>query len=727
VTVLQAGLLLLLSAATAPTADDLAFFEREVRPVLVQRCYRCHSRGADKVKGGLLLDSRAGIERGGASGARVVAPGDPERSALVRAVRYTDADLEMPPDEKLAPAEIAALEAWVRRGAPDPREDGPARPAAPARTLWSLQPLRATTASTTPAAIDGFITAKLEALRLAATPRADRRTLVRRATFDLTGLPPTPAELRMFLADRAPGAFARLVDRLLASPRYGERWGRHWLDLVRYAESAGCSSDFPVPQAARYRDWVIAAFDRDEPYDRFLQAQLAGDLLSARDDDERQRQIVATGYLALARRFGIKQEESWHLTIEDTIENLGRTMLGLGLGCARCHDHKFDPVSQEDYYALYGVFASTRYPFTGSERTKFQKDFVPLAPMTEVERVWRPFETALAKYDIEIDRMDDIVSAAGAGPEVKPMADRLARLQRERAHFVFGNRPSIPLAYAVAEGKPTDARVHVKGDPKKLGREVPRRFLTALGGELLPPEAARGSGRLELARWITGAGAPLVARVMVNRVWQHHFGRGLVATPSDLLRPWPRRDPQRLRRARTAADAPGAPRPPRLGVHRVGLVGQGDAPGDDADRRLPARERRPRGERGRRPGQRVAVALGPAASRGRGDPRRHARGQRRAGARPRRAARVPARAEVELLAGAAVQHVLRRRRRPPPRRLPADAAAAPAAVHGAVPGRGPEPRHARAPRGHDAAAGAVHDERRVRAPTRRRARSARAA
>jgi hypothetical protein len=560
VTVVGPGLVLLLSAAAAPappSLDDVAFFERDVRPVLVQRCYRCHSRAAEKVKGGLLLDSRAGVAAGGSSGAAVVVPGDPERSALVKAVRYRDADLEMPPDEKLPAAEIATLEAWVRRGAPDPRDDD-GRPATTARALWSLGPLRATTAPITSAAIDAELRAKLEELRLVPTARADRRTLIRRATFDLTGLPPTPEEVRAFVADRAPGAFARLVDRLLASPRYGERWGRHWLDLVRYADTAGCSSDFPVPQAARYRDWVIAAFDRDEPYDRFLREQLAGDLLPARDDEQRYQQIVATGYLALARRFGIKQEEAWHLTIEDTIENLGRTMLGLGLGCARCHDHKFDPVSQEDYYALYGIFASTRYPFTGSERTKFQKDFVPLAPMAEVERVVRPFEAQLTRLDVQIDRMDDIVSAAGAGPEVKPVADKLEQLKRERARLVFGSRPKVTMAYAVAEGTPSEAHVQLKGDPTKPGREVPRRFLSALGGEPLSPDAARGSGRLELGRWITGAGAPLVARVMVNRIWQHHFGRGLVATPNDFgARGQPPTHPQLLDRLAAAFIASG--------------------------------------------------------------------------------------------------------------------------------------------------------------------------
>ena len=227
--------------------------------------------------------------------------------------------------------------------------------------------------------LDRFILAKLEERGLRPNADADKRTLLRRATYDLTGLPPTPEETREFLADQSPDAFAKVIERLLASPAYGEKWGRHWLDLVRYADTSGCNSDFPIPSAYRYRNYVIDAFNRDLPYDEFLREQIAGDLLPAANDEERFRKIIGTGYLAIARRFGSRAKE-FHLTLEDLLDNLGKATLGLSLGCARCHDHKFDPVSTQDYYALYGIFESSRFAFPGTEIYRHTKDFTPLVP-----------------------------------------------------------------------------------------------------------------------------------------------------------------------------------------------------------------------------------------------------------------------------------------------------------------------------------------------------------
>ena len=405
---------------SAPTPEQVAFFESKIRPVLAEHCYKCHSARAEKIKGGLMLDSRAGVVKGGDTGL-AIASGDPDASLLIQAVRHVDQDLAMPPKKKLAPEQIAALEEWVKMGAPDPRTDDTvaavqAKSAidwTKAREWWSLRPL---TAPAVPAVkdsawpandVDRFILSKMEAANLAPAPDAEPRALIRRVTYDLIGLPPTPEEVEAFVAEShgtnaTHGTYERLIERLLASPRYGERWGRHWLDVVRYADTAGDNSDFPIPQMHKYRDWVIAAFNRDLPYDEFVRDQLAGDLLGG-EGDERLQRIVATGYIANARRFGSRVDDyPQHLTIEDTIDSVGRTFLGLTVNCARCHDHKFDPISQQDYYALYGIFNSTRYPWPGIELEQKQRDLVPLvAPekLGEMEAAKKERETEQSRLE----------------------------------------------------------------------------------------------------------------------------------------------------------------------------------------------------------------------------------------------------------------------------------------------------------------------------------------
>jgi Protein of unknown function (DUF1553)/Protein of unknown function (DUF1549)/Planctomycete cytochrome C len=545
--------------------DGVAFFEKKIRPLLVKHCYECHSADAKKVKGELRLDTRDGVRKGGTNGPAII-PGNPEKSLLLKAVRQVDDALKMPPKEKLLADEIADLEAWVKMGAPDPRTTAAAKiDPAKARELWSLRPVRdpavpAVKDESWPLiSIDRFILARLEAKGLKPVPAADKRVLIRRATFDLTGLPPTPEEIDAFLADESPEAFAKVVDRLLSSPAYGERWGRHWLDVVRYADTAGDNSDYPIPQMVRYRDWVIAAINRDMPYDQFVTEQLAGDLLPATGEADRYAKLVATGYLANARRFGSYEEERypWHLTIEDTIDNLGRTFLGLTINCCRCHDHKFDPLSQEDYYALYGFFSSTRYPRPGIELDKVQRDFVPLAPADRVAAAEAKRKDRLADLGAKVKTVTTEKSAADKAlkeaekadekerkekiAEAKKRVDELTAkvkaVKKEQEDFEKTPLP-FDTAYAVVEGKTEGKRkvgnacVQIKGDPERLGREVPRRFPTVLGGHALSTEA-KGSGRLELAKWITDRKNPLTARVMVNRIWQYHFGRGIVPTPSD--------------------------------------------------------------------------------------------------------------------------------------------------------------------------------------------------
>lgn len=555
VTVMGALPLLANDAKPANVTPEAAeFFEKKVRPLLDDHCYECHSAESKRVKGGLRLDVREGILKGGDSGPAVV-PGDPEKSLIIKAVRYSDGDLQMPPKHRLSPEEVANLEAWVKMGAPDPRVETNAPTTTygvdleKGKQFWSLQPVRK---SHVPLVknrrwvrndVDRFVLAKLEQKGLEPASDADKRTLIRRATFDLTGLPPTPEEVDAFLADKSSKAFEKVVNRLLASSAYGERWGRHWLDVVRYADTSGCNSDYPIPDARKYRDYVIDSFNRDLPYDEFIREQIAGDLLPAKTDEEHFRKVIATGYLAISRRFGSRNNE-FHLTIEDTIDNVGKGVLGLSVSCARCHDHKFDPILQRDYYALYGILNSTRYAFPGTEIYRHPKDFVPLVSGTNVQ-VLAKYQEQLAALDDEVESLnrqrialgkvtedeDDSALSVETREKLRKVKEDLKAV-KDRQRELETNAPVVPRAYAVADGKAADAKIQKKGQPTSLGDSVPRGFLQVLGGQTLPKDG-QGSGRLELARWLTDSKNPLTARVMVNRIWQQHFGRGIVQTPND--------------------------------------------------------------------------------------------------------------------------------------------------------------------------------------------------
>jgi len=418
---------------------------------------------------------------------------------------------------------------------------------------WALRPLTdpqppvVRTAGWVRSPIDQFILAKLEESGLAPSPAAAPDVLVRRLSYVLTGLPPTPEEVEVMVMEAAgaggvSGAMAAAADRYLESPHYGERWGRHWLDVARYADTAGESSDYPIPQAYLYRDYVIDAFNRDVPYDRFLREQIAGDLLPAADDESRRRQIIATGFLAQARRFSVDPDSAMHQTLEDVIDTLGRATMGLSLSCARCHDHKFDPVTMRDYYALYGIFESTRFPFPGSENKKRQRDLVPLVSADDYEAAMAPFREELEAIDAELEelqaeRQAARDKAAGRTPAFEPKRTQLELLEafrgiRAKRDALQDRLPDIPMAYAVADGTPRHSRLQKRGEPTNLGEEVPRAFLSVLGGRPVPPEET-GSGRHHLAEEIASPHNPLTARVMVNRIWQHHFGTGLVQTPND--------------------------------------------------------------------------------------------------------------------------------------------------------------------------------------------------
>jgi mono/diheme cytochrome c family protein len=516
--------------AVASEHDALALFENRIRPLLTARCIKCH--GAAKQESGLRLDSKRMATQGGDRGAAII-PGDPERSLVVQAARR-NGDLKMPPDVALKPEEVAALVEWIRHGAPWPIESVRSSTrggsiTAQEREFWSFQPLACPSPpevhdrSWLRTPIDRFILARLETAGLKPVGPADKRTLIRRATFDLTGLPPTPDDVEAFVADGSPAAFAKVLDRLLASPAYGERWGRHWLDVVRYADTAGETADFPVREAYRYRNYVLASFNSDKPFDRFVREQIAGDLYANEGPPAQYEELVAaTGFIAISRRFGFDSENYQYLTIQDTIDTLGQAVLGLSLGCARCHDHKYDPVNAADYYALYGIFESTRYAFPGSEQSKRPRDFVPAVLPSDAQRLKQARDAERSKLSA---RLDAAKTQAGTGPDVlRELTARKADLEA---------REAFPVLYAVAEGESKNARIQLRGDPTRLGPEVPRRFLEIFGSDRLPA-GEKGSGRRQLADWITGRrAASLTARVVVNRIWQHHFGSGLVRTEND--------------------------------------------------------------------------------------------------------------------------------------------------------------------------------------------------
>jgi hypothetical protein len=749
--------------AADPAAEAIAHFEKDVRPLFIEMCQRCH--GAKKAEAGFRVDSRAALLKGGESGPAVV-PGKADKGTLLAALSHTG-DVKMPESGKLPDARIAAVKKWVLDGAAWPEETtaGTRTPGINEadRKHWAFQPI----ADPPPPAVrdaawprtdpDRFILSRLEAAGIKPAAVADKRTLLRRVTFDLTGLPPTSDEIRDYLADEKPGAFERVVERLLASKHYGERWGRHWLDVARYADTAGDGADYPVREAYKYRNWVVDAFNADMPYNQFLREQIAGDLIARDGPPEKYTgRITATGFLAVGKRYGYSPGPDFqHLDFADVIESAGRSLMGLSLGCARCHDHKYEPVTMADYYGLYGILQSTKWSFPGGEEHKRPANLVPLVPPEVAVRRDKAKADELAKFDAEIGRLkaergaldgkaigggvdlgiegqasgkapgkpwlsegtntvaaeaqspfahlhpagtrgvrlgsgkptdgvryvlenalkatpnakmhfaidfrtvaptdktgayrfyigrgviaslavecsitptefavkngakwdivrklepgtwytlqlaidpakktysgtvgkvgdltpfadkgvgpswdgvidtficDAIGHVAGpapvrdldnialqvaplpapGGPPVKPLAppadlkERTARLDAVIAEITKRRAATAaveayPMAYGVSEGSPMNARVQMRGEPERPGAEVPRRFLEILGGDPLSKNSA-GSGRLELADWITRPTNPLTARVFVNRVWQWHFGRGLVATSSD--------------------------------------------------------------------------------------------------------------------------------------------------------------------------------------------------
>jgi len=565
----------------ADEAANLAFFETRIRPVLVRECYACHSAEAardGKLKGGLQLDSRAGIEQGGETGVLAVS-GKPDDSLLIQSLRYHEGGVQMPPRGKLPEAVIADFEEWVRRGLPDPRTQAVASvrrgmSIEEGRTWWSLipphrhgpPPVRDTDWPRT--LVDQFLLARLEEQGMRPQRDAERATLLRRVTLDLTGLPPDPAAIDAFLQAPTEGeAFAAVVDELLASEQFGERWGRHWLDLARYADSNGRDRNVLWYHARHYRNGVIAAWNADLPYDQFIREQIAGDLMPTESSRETDRRTVATGFLALGpKAFEELKPEVFRMdVIDEQIDVIGRAILGLSLACARCHDHKFDPIPTRDYYALAGIFRSTQPLYghgpRGIKATAHHHTPLiaigPDAPMrgpAGLAYFERLNELNLKQNTARSDRYRVVRQVADVENQMKrPDADltalqtRLEMLKGEIQNWdqvVRAAETEFQTAMDAAPPQPDwamgardrasceDCRIHVRGETAHLGDLVPRGGLQVLPNpfEVIPTSQ---SGRIQLARWLTARDNPLTARVHVNRVWAHLFGRGLVSTLDD--------------------------------------------------------------------------------------------------------------------------------------------------------------------------------------------------
>ena len=550
-------------------------FESQIEPVLKQQCYQCHSKEGDEIAVGLELDSPSGMMRGGDSGP-VVIPHDPAKSLLIRMLRYDDDVSEMPPDEKLPDETIAAFEEWVRLGAPDSRSavglTAREEQYEAGRRHWSFQspaqfdPPTVQQADWPRSDIDQFVLAKMESESVTPVADASRRTLVRRISFDLVGLPPSTELLERYASDDASGTLAELIDHLLESPQFGERWGRHWLDVVRYAESSGMEFNFTYPHAWPYRDYVIDSFNQDKPFDEFVREQIAGDLIPTSESDSAEA-IQARQIAASVLSFGPKRHNSsgtqFRMDIaDDQIDTVFRATMGLTVACARCHDHKFDPIPTKDYYSLAGIFMSTE-PLYGTIKQKYSNtptELLSLGPDAEAKHAAaEAHDKKIAEVTAQVAAKKEEQKKASKPADVKKTEEKktseanadaaeaantdataaakltavlqaeVTSLEAELAELT-NNRPARP-PYAMTardRAKPADIHVAIRGNVGDKGELAPRSFLSAVSTLDTSAIEAGRSGRLELAKWIACPDNPFTSRVMVNRIWHHLFGTGLV-------------------------------------------------------------------------------------------------------------------------------------------------------------------------------------------------------
>ena len=529
---------------------DIAFFEKNIRPVLIKSCYECHSAEAEKLKAGFALDSRDALLKGGDSGAAVVL-GKPEASLLITSLSHADEDLQMPPEKhggKLSDSVIADFTEWVKRGVPMPKGQAVAvQQKMEARMEhWAFKPVKDSPAPAVKntawprSEVDRFVLAELEKKELAPVADAEPAALLRRVHLDLTGLPPTAEQVQAFLAAPSESRIEGVIDELMKSPQFGERWGRHWLDVARYAESSGKETDFAYPQAWRYRDYVIKAFNHDMPFDQFIREQIAGDLFEVRDDKERAELLIATGFLAIGPKSHIEKNPlQFEMdVVDEQIDAVSQAFLATTMACARCHDHKYDPITQRDYYALAGIFRSTDTKF-GTIKLVQNNNLSPLVPLPAT--AGQP-DALKPLNPRERERLERLVTQGTA---------RLAELTKEKmfassefvqtrlrtqtsaAHLAAYEADGTPKQFVTCvleRDKPRDSALLLRGEVQKPGDMVPRGLPMLAKSSA---EIAKGSGRKELASWISSPDNQLTARVIVNRVWLHMFGQGIVATPDN--------------------------------------------------------------------------------------------------------------------------------------------------------------------------------------------------
>lgn len=531
--------------AEQPTENQIRFFETNIRPALVKYCYQCHSIAEGDSRAGLLLDTRTGLLQGGDSGP-AIAPGDLDESLLWEAINWDG--YEMPPSKKMPAEVIAHFKTWIEMGAPDPRvrkllnvdskitradiEKG--------KKHWAFQPLKPSTDSS----IDGLVSDGLRQARLKPAAPASAFALLRRLNFDLIGLPPTPDEIRAFKRawDKdSESAIRGKVDELLQRPQYGERWGRHWLDVARYAESSG-AYNVTFPHAWRYRNYVIDSFNNDTPYDRFLAEQITGDLLPAKTDEDWQRNLIATGFLAIGRKRLNEQNPRAFIAdmVDEQIDTLSQAVLGLTVSCARCHDHKFDPIPTHDYYAMVGIFQSTKTYYGtfsgGQNRRPGEMLLLPILDQpAEGNRSVEGLEAQIQSLRKERAQLREKSKASG-----EKDAQAFARLRRREAGMVGelatlnadGTKKTFGMG--LQEAKQTvNANILVAGDVDQQAQQVPRGFLQVMGDLNFVVKDKNSSGRTELVNALTSTNNPLTSRVMVNRIWMHLTGRPLVGTPNN--------------------------------------------------------------------------------------------------------------------------------------------------------------------------------------------------
>jgi Protein of unknown function (DUF1553)/Protein of unknown function (DUF1549)/Planctomycete cytochrome C len=544
-----------------PAATGGIDFQHDIQPILARSCVPCHS--AAKQRGGLCLDDGVEALKGGNSGPSIK-PGDVRQSRLLQLVAGLDSDLKMPPEGKppLTVEEVGRLRAWIEQGAKWPKPSGPSAARGPRTSHWAFLPCRRPPVPKVGFAawvrneIDAFVLARLEAEGLRPSPEADRVTLMRRVSLDLLGLPPTPEEVDAFLADTSPDAYERLVERLLQSPHYGERWGRHWLDLARYADSDGFEKDTGRPWAWRFRDWVIAALNRDLPFDRFTIEQFAGDLLPGATP----QQMIATGFhrnTLTNREGGVDREQFRVEAVVDRVNTTAKVWLGVTLGCAQCHDHKYDPFTQREYYQFFAFFnrdeeVDLPVPRPGEEaeyqRKKAEHDRKKAELQAAVE-AYRKGELAanqkrwedglklpeLRQLPLEVSSGLLTEPAKRTDAQRRALSDYYSKIDKQLAALTKAltahqkGAPALSLAQTLALGPVRPTHVLIRGDFLRPGVEVQPGTPA-----VLPPLRAEGTPtRLDLAKWLVDPANPLTPRVTVNWVWHHHFGRGLVATLED--------------------------------------------------------------------------------------------------------------------------------------------------------------------------------------------------